>query len=90
LLNEISGCVSPVGFLLGEEKAIHHKWYVFGLSYEKDDRLLQQKLRVLLVEENDLKLVGSGKIIPHFDTEYVRSILLIICALSNSVYVGIL
>jgi len=71
-VNEISGCTSPVGFLLGEGENVQHKWYIFGLTYERDERLLQKKLRVLMIEEDDLKLVGSNRLLPHLDSDYLK------------------
>lgn len=55
LLNEISGSVNPVGFF--KKDAGIHKWYIFGITNEKSPLLFQSKLRVLLIDEEDLQRI---------------------------------
>lgn len=52
LLNEISASVFPEGFI--NPDAVR-KWFVFGITCEKDSRLMQKKLRVLLIQEDHLR-----------------------------------
>jgi len=63
VLNEIS-TINPKGFLMANHESTIHKWFVFGITCEKDPLITQQKLRVILIEENDLKLIGDKE---HFE-----------------------
>jgi len=72
VLNEVSS-INPVGFLLSGSHSMVHKWFVFGITCEKNPELFQKKLRVLLITESELRDISIGKIEePKLSNEFLK------------------
>jgi hypothetical protein len=54
---------------MANHQSVHHRWYIFGITCEKDPKILQQKLRVLMIEECDLLNISDPEFARHLVTE---------------------